>query len=88
MRILLEPITTEIELAEMLSDPSGQLWKDTEMTEKLQEKLQDSFFAYQSTIADIERITKKIASKLDLDRASEVGHCRAYLRPLLNAYAV
>jgi len=73
MRILLEPITTEFELAEMLSDPAGaQLWKDKHMAEKLQNKLQDSFFAYQSTITDIERITKKIASKLDLDRAAEV----------------
>jgi hypothetical protein len=73
IRILLEPITTEFELAEMLSDPAGaQLWKDKQMAEKLQNKLQDSFFAYQSTITDIERITKKIASKLDLDRAAEV----------------
>lgn len=80
MRILLEPITTEFELAEMLSDPAGaQLWKDKRMAEKLQDKLQDSFFAYQSTIADIERITKKIASKLDLDRAAEV--CLQFLGP-------
>lgn len=73
MRQLLEPITTEFELAEMLSEPSGQLWKDSEMAIKLQGKLQESYQAYQSTIADIERIMKKIASKLDLDRAAEVG---------------
>lgn len=73
MRILLEPITDEFELAEMLSDPAGaRLWKDKKMAERLQSKLQDSYFAYQSTIADIEKITKKIASKLDLDRAAEL----------------
>jgi hypothetical protein len=73
MRQLLEPITTEFELAEMLAGPGGQLWKDEAMVSKLEGKLQESYSAYQSTIADIERIMKKIASKLDLDRAAEVG---------------
>ncbi|KAF2676720.1 hypothetical protein K458DRAFT_396613 [Lentithecium fluviatile CBS 122367] len=73
MRVLLEPITTEFELAEMLSDPAGaHLWKDKYMAEKLRNKLEDSYDAYQDTIAEIERITKKIASKLDLDRAAEL----------------
>jgi len=36
------------------------------------QRLGDSYHAYQHTIGDIERITKKIASKLDLDRATEV----------------
>lgn len=71
-RLLLEPITTEFELADMLSEPSGKLWKDKAMSGKLQDKLQESYHAYQSTIADIERIMKKIASKLDLERAAEV----------------
>lgn len=73
MRILLEPITADVELAEMMTDPgSSQLWKDKEMALKLQDRLQDSYHAYQGTIADIERITKQIAGKLDLDRANEV----------------
>jgi hypothetical protein len=75
IRILLEPITSEVELAEMMTDPrtSQQLWKSKDLVEKLQLKLQDSYQAYQATVADIERITMKIASKLDLDRAKEVG---------------
>lgn len=75
IRILLEPITTEVELSEMFADPgaSQQLWKSKDMANKLQERLQESYEAYQSTIADIERITKLIAGKLDLDRAKEVG---------------
>ncbi|KAH8725263.1 hypothetical protein GQ44DRAFT_616408 [Phaeosphaeriaceae sp. PMI808] len=74
MRILLEPITSDVELAEMMANPgSTQLWKGRYMTEKLKEKLQDSYQAYQGTIVDIERITKKIASKLDLDRATEIS---------------
>lgn len=73
MRILLEPITSDVELAEMMTDSgSSKLWKDKEMANKLQDRLQESFQAYQNTIGDIERITKKIASKLDLDRAREV----------------
>ncbi|KAF3053314.1 hypothetical protein E8E11_010605 [Didymella keratinophila] len=73
MRILLEPITAEVELAEMMTNPgSSRLWKDKHMAEKLQDRLQESYHAYQGTIADIERITRQIASKLDLDRANEL----------------
>ncbi|KAF2028401.1 hypothetical protein EK21DRAFT_69917 [Setomelanomma holmii] len=74
IRILFEPITSDVELAEMMSNPgSAQLWKGRVMAEKLEERLQESYQAYQGTIADIERITKKIASKLDLDRATELS---------------
>ena len=73
MRLLLEPITTDDELAEMLTDPGGKHWKDGKVASKLEDKLQESFQAYQSTIADIERIMKKIASKLDLERAAHVS---------------
>lgn len=74
IRLLLEPITSEAELSEMLADPaaSKQLWKSPDMMYKLQERLQESYSAYQSTMADIERITKLIASKLDMDRAQEL----------------
>jgi hypothetical protein len=73
IRILFEPITSDVELADMMTNPgSVELWKSKYMVEKLQERLQESYQAYQGTIVDIERITKKIASKLDLDRASEV----------------
>lgn len=74
IRILLEPITSEAELAEMMADPgSSKLWKGKQMVTKLKDRLQESYEAYHATIVDIERITKKIASKLDLDRAAEVS---------------
>ncbi|KAF1915483.1 hypothetical protein BDU57DRAFT_451073 [Ampelomyces quisqualis] len=74
IRILFEPITSEVELAEMMANPgSTKLWKGTHMAEKLQERLQESYQAYQGTIVDIERITTKIASKLDLERAKELS---------------
>jgi hypothetical protein len=80
IRILLEPITEDVELAEMMTDPgSSRMWKDKEMAARLQERLQDSYQAYQNTITDIERITKKIASKLDLDRAAEVCTSHSHL---------
>ncbi|KAI8940840.1 hypothetical protein NX059_002101 [Plenodomus lindquistii] len=74
IRYLLEPITSEVELSEMLADPgsSQQLWKSKDMAMRLQDRLQESYQAYHSTITDIERITKLIASKLDLDRANEL----------------
>ncbi|CAO2649502.1 Nn.00g068870.m01.CDS01 [Neocucurbitaria sp. VM-36] len=72
IRILFEPITVEEELAQMMTEPGSQeLWKSKELA--LQNKLQESYQAYQSTIGNIERITKKIASKLDLDRATELS---------------
>ncbi|KAF1850976.1 uncharacterized protein K460DRAFT_272559 [Cucurbitaria berberidis CBS 394.84] len=71
IHLLFEPITSADELEEMLTDPgSKQLWKSKEVL--LQDKLQESYQAYQSTIVNIERITKRIASKLDLDRATEL----------------
>lgn len=73
IRILLEPMSSAEELAEMMMHPGeSQLWKDKDMASRLQNRLQVSYHAYQGTIADIERITKQIASKLDLDRANEV----------------
>lgn len=74
IRVLFAPITSDDEFAEMMANPgSAELWKDKGMALKLQDRLQESYKEYQRTISDIERITKKIASKLDLDRAKEVG---------------
>ncbi|KAF1839079.1 hypothetical protein BDW02DRAFT_585441 [Decorospora gaudefroyi] len=72
IEILFAPITSEVELAAMMSDPgaSQKLWKSKEID--LQDRLQGTYSSYQSTMADIERIMKKIASRLDLDRAPEL----------------
>lgn len=73
IRILFEPITSDVELEELMTDPgSQQIWKSEEIASRLQERLQESFVAYQHTISEIEKITKAIALKLDLDRAKEV----------------
>ena len=73
IRILLEPITSDVELGELMTDPGSlHLWGSPKFATKLQDRLQESFVAYQNTIADIERITKAIALKLDLDRSKEV----------------
>ena len=75
IRILFEPITSNVELEELMTDPGSQhLWKSEEIATKLQDRLQESFIAYQHTMSEIERITKAIALKLDLDRAKEVSH--------------
>jgi hypothetical protein len=57
----------------MMANPgSAELWKGKQIADKLQNRLQESFQAYQDTIVDIERIMKQIACKLDLKRAAEV----------------
>ncbi|OJD38858.1 uncharacterized protein BKCO1_300050 [Diplodia corticola] len=73
LRLLLAPITTEYELAEMIADPQGDLWKDPAMAKRLKYKLDESYDAYHQTIKDIERIMTAIAEKLDLERASSVS---------------
>lgn len=72
LRLLLAPITTEFELAEMLAEPNGELWKDPDMTTKLKHKLDESYGAYHETVKDIERVMRTIAEKLDLERATSV----------------
>ena len=85
LRLLLAPITSEFELAEMIAQPNGPLWKNEMMARRLQDKLAESYQAYQSTIVDIEKVMKKIASKLDLDRASDVrSHPTIPYVPLAN----
>jgi hypothetical protein len=71
-RILFEPITSAAELEELMSAGSHDLWKSEELAAKLKDRLQESYQAYQATMSDIEGLVAKIASKMDLDRASEV----------------
>ncbi|KAG9195992.1 hypothetical protein G6011_01113 [Alternaria panax] len=72
IRILFGSITSDAEWTRMTSDPrtSREIWKSKEAA--LQDKLQNAYDSYQSTMAEIEQITKSIASRLDLDRAAEV----------------
>ncbi|KAB2576942.1 uncharacterized protein LTHEOB_279 [Lasiodiplodia theobromae] len=72
LRLLLAPITTEYELAEMIAEPHGDLWRDPTMAEKLRYKLDESYDAYHHTIKDIEKIMTTIAEKLDLERATSI----------------
>ncbi|EUC38075.1 hypothetical protein COCCADRAFT_83960 [Bipolaris zeicola 26-R-13] len=72
IQLLFGSITSDVEFALMMTDPgsSQELWKSKE--EALQDKLQTTYKSYQRTVFEIEKITKKIASKLDLDRAAEI----------------
>ena len=71
--MLFGSITSEAEFAKMMTDPglSQELWKSKEAA--LQEKLRISYKTYQDTMADIETITKQIASRLDFGAPAEVG---------------
>ncbi|CAN9380991.1 hypothetical protein CC77DRAFT_141742 [Alternaria alternata] len=72
IRILFGSITSEAEWTKMTTDPmaSRGLWKSKETA--LQDKLQNAYNSYQSIMAEIEQITKSIASRLDLDGAAEL----------------
>jgi len=73
IQMLFGSITSEAEFAKMMADPglSQELWKSKEAA--LQDKLQISYKTYQDTMADIEAITKQIASRLDFGAPVEVG---------------
>ena len=73
LRLLLEPVTSPEDLAEMIRDPLSTCWKDEGITESLQDRLGDSFVAYQDIIRDVDRIMRAIASKLDLEKDTRVG---------------
>jgi hypothetical protein len=78
IRILFGSITSDAEWTRMTTDPmaSQELWKSKEMA--LQDKLQNAYESYKSTMAEIEQITKSIAGRLDLDRAAEVITCSTF----------
>jgi hypothetical protein len=71
IRLLFSSITTERQFDSMLADPLGA-WQDEELASKLQHKLDEAYGAYETTIANIQKIMVKIAGKLDLERASSV----------------
>ncbi|KAF2086812.1 hypothetical protein K490DRAFT_66125 [Saccharata proteae CBS 121410] len=70
LKILLFPLATEFELAQMIDEPNGRLWKEPWMQQRLEEKLNESYNAYKHTMDDIQEIIEKIASKLDVEKAS------------------
>ncbi|EON62852.1 hypothetical protein W97_02077 [Coniosporium apollinis CBS 100218] len=83
LKLLLAPITEDAELADMVANPGQGLWKDAEIAIKLENRLNESYKAYIGTIADIEGIMKKIASKLDLGSGNSMT--RDNLETLLSA---
>ena len=76
IQILFGSIASDTELATMMADPqlSKELWKSKEMA--LRDKLQDAYTSYQTIMEEVEGITKKIAIRLNLDRATEVSKLR------------
>jgi hypothetical protein len=85
VKLLFSPITTETQLARMISDPVGA-WSDDELADKLKYKLNEAYGAYEATMSEIERIMCKIAGKLDLERAKSVS-AQFYI-PLCRRYGV
>ncbi|EDU40467.1 predicted protein [Pyrenophora tritici-repentis Pt-1C-BFP] len=71
IQMLFGSITSEAEFAMMMADPglSQELWKSKEAA--LQDKLRISYKTYQDTMADIEKITKQIASRLEFGAPAE-----------------
>jgi hypothetical protein len=73
LRLLLEPVTNEEELAEMIRDPMSNLWKDEVIAESLRERLGDGWNAYRDVMRDVDEVMRTIARKLDLEKDTRVS---------------
>ncbi|KAI9699903.1 MAG: hypothetical protein M1820_006965 [Bogoriella megaspora] len=72
VRILLNPITTEQELSDMMADSANTLWKSQDMAQALRGRLGEAYQAYMLNVEQIKRITESLAGKLDIDGADKV----------------
>lgn len=72
IQLLLNPITSDHELHDMMDDSNNALWKSDDIADALRERLGDAYPAYMRTIQQIENITTSLAHKLDIEAADKV----------------
>lgn len=72
IQLLLNPITSDHELHDMMDDSDNALWNSDEIADALRERLGDAYQAYMRTIKQIEKITTSLADKLDIEAADKV----------------
>lgn len=56
LKVLLLPIITDAELAELLSNPIKELWKNVGIERKLKHKLDSAYSTYMSKMKHVEKI--------------------------------
>jgi hypothetical protein len=72
LRLLLEGITTDEELDQMMTDPRCDLWKSGKICANLRTKLGIAYLPYLSTIEDVEAILMTISKHVNLEKSSRV----------------
>lgn len=72
IQLLLNPITSDHELHDMMDDSNNALWKSDDIADALRERLGDAYPAYMRTMQQIENITTSLADKLDIEAADKV----------------
>ncbi|OCL00859.1 uncharacterized protein K441DRAFT_599828 [Cenococcum geophilum 1.58] len=65
MEVLLQPITTDRELSEMIDNTNSELWQDPAIEQELRSNLGKAYPSYMRTVNDIQKIMIGIAIKLD-----------------------
>lgn len=83
LKVLLLPIITDAELAELLNNPIKQLWKNAGIERKLKHELDSAYNTYISRIEDVENIMEDIAGCLDMDLRRQINN--AFLENVLEA---
>jgi hypothetical protein len=57
---------------DMVAAPNGDIWKTSDMQERLELHLQESYKAYQDTVNHMEKIMKKTAKDFRMDHSERV----------------
>lgn len=77
---LLTPIIDEDQLESMFTQDFGQLWKEPDIAEKLEEHLGSVHEAYRYTLMDMQETIEELVAMLDIERRGHVCTC-AKARP-------
>jgi len=70
---LLWGIAHPTQIEEMIGDPFGALWKNTDIYTKIRQRLQRSLKVFERTVEDIREITEELKQKLGIQSDGKVG---------------
>ncbi|KAF4448553.1 hypothetical protein F53441_8030 [Fusarium austroafricanum] len=70
LRNILKDIASSFEIEEMIADPHHELWKSPDLDQDLQRMLKFAYHPYVSTIKDMHSCMERLASHLNIERAS------------------
>lgn len=68
--LLLQDLVSDEELALLLKDPGGPLWREKDLEKKLTEALGDSFQPYITTLSSMNKVVESFKNKLGMENGT------------------